>query len=214
MNRQISKGVLLSFIAQGIAILVNLVYTPLMIRVLGQNEYGLYQLVQSVVNYLNLMNFGFTGAYVSFYARERVKENGEEAVARLNGMFLRIFLAIALVCLLAGGLLLRNIRLLGTRVTEAEYATARQLMLLMVLNLAVSFPNSVFTVYIAAKDFHVVRPCSGKPNVPGSVERENAIVLEKDERFPRKRKHVGFAAFCHQRPTLLLHVTEAIGIVE
>lgn len=157
MNRQISRGVLLSFIAQGIAILVNLVYTPLMIRILGQNEYGLYQLVQSVVNYLNLMNFGFTGAYVSFYARERVKENGEEAVARLNGMFLRIFLAIALICLLAGGLLLQNIRLLGTRVTEAEYATARQLMLLMVLNLAVSFPNSVFTVYIAARERFVFK---------------------------------------------------------
>ena len=61
-TRQISKGVILSFVAQAIAILVNLGYTPFVIRILGQNEYGLYQLVTSVVNYLNLMNFGFTFA--------------------------------------------------------------------------------------------------------------------------------------------------------
>jgi len=84
MNKQISRGVLLSFIAQGIAILVNLVYTPMMVRVLGQNEYGLYQVVQSVVNYLNLMNFGFTSAYISFYSREKAGENPEEGVARLT----------------------------------------------------------------------------------------------------------------------------------
>lgn len=157
MNRQISRGVLLSFAAQGIAILVNLVYTPLMIRILGQNEYGLYQLVQSVVNYLNLMNFGFTGAYVSFYARERVREDGEEAVARLNGMFLRIFLTITAVCAAAGFLLIRNIRLLGTHLTEADYGTARTLMILLVLNMAASFPNSVFTVYIAARERFVFK---------------------------------------------------------
>ena len=71
MNRQIGRGVVLSFAAQGIAILVNLVYTPFVIRILGQDQYGLYQLVQSVVNYLNLMNFGFSFAYISFFARVR-----------------------------------------------------------------------------------------------------------------------------------------------
>ena len=157
MNRQISKAVILSFIAQGVAILVNLVYTPFMVRILGQYEYGLYQVVQSVVNYLNLMNFGFTGAYISFYAREKMKPDGEEQVARLNGMFLRIFLAITLVCVLAGSFLVGNIQLLGTRLTEADYATARRLMILLVLNLAVSFPNSVFTVYIAANERFVFK---------------------------------------------------------
>ena len=157
MNRQISKGVMLSFIAQGIAILVNLVYTPLMVRILGQNEYGLYQMVQSVVNYLNLMNFGFTGAYISFFAREKTKEDGGEGIARLNGMFLRIFLVITLICVLAGVFLLNHIQLLGSHLTEADYHTARKLMVLMVLNLAVSFPNAVFTVYISAKERFVFK---------------------------------------------------------
>ena len=156
MNRQISRGVMLSFVAQGVAILVNLIYTPFMVRILGQNEYGLYQLVQSVVNYLNLMNFGFSGAYISFYSRAKAQE-GADGIARLNGMFLRIFLVITLVCVLSGAFLVSHIQLLGERLTEAQYITARKLMILLVLNLAVSFPNTVFTVHIAARERFVFK---------------------------------------------------------
>ena len=156
MNRQISKGVMLSFVAQGIAILVNLVYNPFVIRILGQNEYGLYQLVQSVVNYLNLMNFGFTFAYITFFSRAKAEE-GEEGVARLNGMFLRIFLAITLVCVATGAFLVSHIQLLGSRLTKADYVTARKVMILLVLNLACSFPTSVFMVYVSARERFVFK---------------------------------------------------------
>ena len=156
MNKQISRGVLLSLIAQATAIVVNLGYTPFVIRILGQNEYGLYQLVQSVVNYLNLMNFGFTFAYISFYSRAKAQD-GATGVARLNGMFLRIFLAITLVCLGAGIFLVNHIYLLGSRLSESDYATARKIMILLTLNMACSFVNSVFVVYIAARERFVFK---------------------------------------------------------
>ena len=50
---QRKAGVLLSYAGEIIKILVNLVYTPIMLRLLGQSEYGLYQLVYSVVSYLS-----------------------------------------------------------------------------------------------------------------------------------------------------------------
>ena len=122
MNKQIRGGVLLSFATAAVTILVNLCYTPLMIRALGKNEYGLYQLVQSVVNYLNLMNFGFSGAYISFFAREKARGD-DDSIARLNGMFLRIFVFIAALCLLGGLVMLKNIHLLGSHLTEADYGS-------------------------------------------------------------------------------------------
>ncbi len=151
LKRQITSGVTLSFISQAIAILCGLVYMPFMIRILGQNEYGLYQLVQSVVNYLNLMNFGFSGAYIRFFSMARARQD-EDEIANLNGMFLRAYLIIALLCLLAGGILLGNIRILGEHLTEADYGTARVLMTILVINLAVSFPNSLFTVFLSANE--------------------------------------------------------------
>lgn len=45
---QRKSGVILSYLSQAIQILSGLVYTPIMLRILGQSEYGLYQLVYSV----------------------------------------------------------------------------------------------------------------------------------------------------------------------
>ena len=66
---QKKAGVLLSYISMGINAIVQLVYTPIMIAYLGSSEYGTYQLVGSFVSYLNLLNFGISGAYLRFYSR-------------------------------------------------------------------------------------------------------------------------------------------------
>ena len=62
-NRNISQlkiGVILSYISTALSFIINLTYTPIMIRLLGQSEYGLYTLVGSFVSYLSLFSLGFT----------------------------------------------------------------------------------------------------------------------------------------------------------
>ena len=142
---------MLSMASQLIVIIIGLAYTPIMLHILGDSEYGLYQLVQSVVNYLNLMNFGFNGAYIRYYtlARESVDDS---SVPNINGMFMDIFLIIALLCFIAGMILLGNIHILGTHLTESDYVIARKLLLILVLNLSLSFPNSLFVAYISANE--------------------------------------------------------------
>lgn len=148
-------GVVLSYIGQVIKILVNLIYTPVMLRLLGQSEYGLYQLVFSVVSYLSLLSLGFGSSYLRFYSRYKVKED-EGGIARLNGMFMTIFLSISAVCILCGGIMLANIReIFGSGLTDGEYETAKVLMALMVFNLALTFPNSVFNCAITAHEKYV-----------------------------------------------------------
>ena len=149
---QRKAGVILSYVAQGIHILSSLLNTPIMLRLLGQSEYGLYQLVQSVVAYLGVLSFGFSSSYIRFYSRFKAKDNQEE-IARLNGMFMSIFLAISCVCILCGTVMIFNIEnVFSTGLTASEYTTARILMALMVLNLALTFPNSVFDSYTTAHE--------------------------------------------------------------
>lgn len=57
---QKKSGVILSYISYGVYMLSAFLYTPIMLRLLGQSEYGLYQLVNSVVSYLGLLSFGFS----------------------------------------------------------------------------------------------------------------------------------------------------------
>ena len=143
-------GVILSYISQAIQILSGLIYTPIMLRLLGQSEYGLYQLVYSVVSYLSLLSFGFTASYMRFYSRAKAKKD-EDEVSRLNGMFMVIFLIIAVVCIICGVVMVNNANtIFGKGLTNAEYDTAKVLMSLMVFNLALTFPNSVFDAFTSA----------------------------------------------------------------
>ena len=137
---QRKAGVLLTYIAQGVQILSGLLYTPIMLRLLGQSEYGLYQLVASVVSYLSILSLGFGSSYMRFYSRIK-KNNDEQEIARFNGMFMTIFLIIAVICLLCGAVMLGNIELVfGDGLTAAEYPKARILLALMVFNLSLTFP--------------------------------------------------------------------------
>ena len=75
---QLKAGAILSYISMGLRYLVSIVYTPIMLRLLGQSEYGLYNLVSSVVAYLGVLNFGFGSAYIRYYSRYKVKDDREK----------------------------------------------------------------------------------------------------------------------------------------
>ena len=74
MKNQLKAGVVLSYITTAVSIVIQLVYMPVMIKLLGQSEYGLYSLVSSVVSYLSLFSLGFSGAYVRCFAMSYKKK--------------------------------------------------------------------------------------------------------------------------------------------
>ena len=149
---QKKAGVLLSYGQTVLSTVISLVYTPVMLRLLGTSEYGTYTLVSGFISNLSLMSFGLGSAYVRYYARAKVQE-GEEGVGRVNGMFMTIFLVISAMSLLVGGVLVANVHnIFGAKLTAHEVETARVLMALLVVNIAVSFPCSVFSSYITANE--------------------------------------------------------------
>ena len=151
MNQK-KVGVIISYAGQMVYILTGIIYTPIMLRLLGQSEYGLYQLVSSVVSYLSLLSLGFGASYMRFYSRKKAK-NDDDGVARVNGMFLVIFCAISIICILCGIIMIINIKkIFGMGLTSSEYSTAKILMSLMIINLALTFPNSIFNSIITSQE--------------------------------------------------------------
>lgn len=152
---QLKAGAILSYISMGLGYIISIIYTPIMLRLLGQSEYGLYNLVNSVVSYLGLLNFGFGSAYVRYYSRYKVNDD-EENIAKLNGMFLVIFSIIGFIAVLAGCILVFNTQtIFGDKLTIEELSTAKVLMAIMVFNIALSFPASVFKSFITANEEYV-----------------------------------------------------------
>lgn len=149
---QLKAGALLSYLSMGLGYLVSIIYTPIMLRLLGQNDYGLYNLVASVVSYLSVLNFGFSSTYIRYFSKYKVKEDRDN-IAKLNGMFFIIFSVIGLIAVIAGIILMFNTRLIfGDELTENELTKAKILMMILVVNLAISFLNLVFNTYITANE--------------------------------------------------------------
>ncbi len=151
---QLKAGAILNYVVLGLNCVVGLLYTPYMLRMMGQSEYGLYSLVASVIAYLTIMDFGFGNAIIRYTAKFRAEGKKEEQYS-MFGMFLVLYSVIGVLSLGVGSVLYYNVEsLFGDTMTALELSRAKILMLLMLLNLAVTFPLSIFgSVITAYEDF-------------------------------------------------------------
>lgn len=152
MKNQLKIGSILSYVQMALSIVIGIIYTPIMIRLLGQSEYGLYQTVSSTISMIGILELGFNAGYVRYFAKYKVK-NDIESIYKLNGLFLIIFSIIAFIGLAIGFVIAFNLNwVFKDGLTESEYLTAKALMFLATINLAISFPFSVLTSIISANE--------------------------------------------------------------
>lgn len=163
IENQLKSGVILSYISTAITIGVQLIYMPVMIRLLGKSEYGLYSLVSSVVGYLSLFSLGFTGAYLRFFAKFY---SNKEKLASLNGMFLTLFSILAVIAAICGVVLsFFPEQIFGSRLSGSELSKARVLMLILVINIAIALINSIFDSIVAAYEQFIFQRIMGLASV-------------------------------------------------
>lgn len=152
---QLKMGTVLSYAAIAIQNLLAILYTPVMLRLMGQSEYGLYQLANSTVSYLGLLSFGFGSSYVRFYYQYKVK-NEEEGIRKLNGIFMIVFLCISCICVFVGiGMIMCSDSLFQNGLSGAEVREIRALMAVLILTTALTFQNIIFDCYITAHERYI-----------------------------------------------------------
>ena len=151
-RNELKWGSVLSYAQMALSIVIGIVYTPIMIRLLGKNEYGLYNTVSSTISLLSILSLGFNSSYVRYFSKYKVQDN-KDKIYRLNGLFLTVFIIIGLIALACGLFLTTHLELVFDKgLTKEEYGTARVLMLLLTINLTLSFPMSVFKTIISANE--------------------------------------------------------------
>lgn len=151
---QLKAGVVLNYAVIFLNTVVGLLYTPYMLRMMGQSEYGLYSLVASVIAYLTVLDLGFGNAIVRYTAKFRAEKKTEEQY-EMFGMFFLLYLVIGIIAFGIGlGLYFNVDTLFGNTMTAVELGRARIMMLLLVANLAFTFPMSIWGSIIQAyEDF-------------------------------------------------------------
>lgn len=147
---QIKIGALLSYISLGVGFIVSISYTPFMLRMMGQSEYGLYALVLTIVSYLSLMDFGFGAALVRYTSLFR-SSGKHNKLPSLYGMFIFLYSMVGIICLIIGyGLFLSTDAFFQNTLTETELSKAKIMVLVITVYLSISFPLSIFGAIITA----------------------------------------------------------------
>ena len=154
---QLRTGVILSYINLGISCIIPFLYTPIMLRMLGQKEYGLYSLAHSVISYLTLLSFGFGSTIVRYISKYRAEEN-KDAVEKSFGFFLGIYVFLgALVFIIGFGVSNYVEPIFHRGLTGTEIDKVHILIIIMSFNTMLSFPISVFSSIITSYERYVYR---------------------------------------------------------
>ena len=149
---QIRAGAALSYVSMALSTVISLVYTPIMLRQLGDSEFGVYQAVLPIISYLNLLSFGLGSAYVRYYSRFRAAGD-KKGCAKLNGMFLITYLILGALVLAIGFLLAGHGDIIfGKKLTPDEIALGEKLLRIMTVNAALAFPISVFESHVTINE--------------------------------------------------------------
>ena len=61
MNQR-KLGSIISYVQMALGVIVSLIYTPYMIKILGQSEYGLYNTVASTISMMSVLSLGFNSS--------------------------------------------------------------------------------------------------------------------------------------------------------
>lgn len=158
-KKQITFGALLSYSAIAFNIISGLLYTPWMIRTIGDDQYALYTLALSVIN-LFLLDFGIGSAVTKFLSNYYARGQYDKA-NRFMGIVYKIFIAISVaiaVCLTIFYFLIDGIY---ANLGSGQLVVFKRLFIIVAVYSVLSFPFTTFNgVLMANERFIEVKFCN------------------------------------------------------
>lgn len=108
-----------------------------------------------MISYLSLISFGIGGAYIRYFARFKSKKD-YSIIAKLNGMYLIIFSTLGVVTAICGIILVICApRLFAETLSVNEVYRSQIIMLILIFNIALALPMSLFTTYITSHERYI-----------------------------------------------------------
>ena len=150
-KKEISLGAIFSYLIITVQCLTGIIYTPIILRSLGQGEYGVYSLCNSFSGYLTIFNAGMNAAVIRYYVQTKAADVSK--LPALNGIFVRIFSVMAVLSLVLGLLIGRNAELFfGNNITEQEYLILKHVFIILAFITFITVINCFFSSFIISNE--------------------------------------------------------------
>lgn len=150
------KGIILSYVLMIAEVLSTLLLTPLIIRSLGQAEYGVYKLIASIITYLVLLDLGMGNAVIRYTAKYK-KEKNIEKQEQFFGVAQLFYIVIAIIALMISIIIIwffPNVFANGLSFEEIELG--KKLLAIVSVNTAVTLATAVYSNLIIGYGYFAV----------------------------------------------------------
>src|SRR5215471_12768315 len=141
ISSRIISNVLMNWLAFGATIMAGFLISPFLVRHLGDGVYGVWILLGSLAGYLGVLDFGVTPSTVKYVAEYRARSDQEAINKVVSGGFF-IFAIAGCISLAVSVLVAVSFNRIFDSPLSAR--TAAAVVVLAGVNLAVTFPASVF----------------------------------------------------------------------
>ncbi|SIS82917.1 oligosaccharide flippase family protein [Salimicrobium salexigens] len=147
---QVKKGAILSYLSIAVSLVVTIAYTPVMIRLLGQEEYGLFVLIGSVIVYFSKMDLGLGNAVIRYISRNRAIGD-KKSEAMLSGNFLLLYSLASVFVLVVGFVIYSNATsIFGGSLTNNQIEKAEIMILIITITFIFALPMQIFRSIVKA----------------------------------------------------------------
>lgn len=151
MNQR-KLGIFLSYLNILLQVIIGFIYVPILLHYIGKSEYGLYQLMGSLIAYFSVMDFGLSAAVIRFYAKYRALKD-KVGMENILAISMRGYGIVTVLVLVIGGVCYALLdRIFAGSMTVAEIAESKDIFLLLLLNIAVTLSTMVFRSVINAQE--------------------------------------------------------------
>lgn len=142
--REHKLAAIISYVNLLVTNVAGIFMTPFIIRGLGDSEYGLYTLIGAFVGYLSILDLGLNNAIIRFVAHYRAKED-KRAEENFLAISFIIYAFIAVLMTLGGVFFYYQVDILfGDTLTLDELAKAKVMLIILILNVAITVVGGAF----------------------------------------------------------------------
>lgn len=151
MNQR-KKGIIISYIYTAVHIIVNMLYVPILLSEIGKNEYGLYQLVGSLISYISMMESLLSTGVLRYYCKynslpdEKRKENVLAISKRIYYILSVIVAIVGIICVALFKQVYKD------SLASNEISEAMVMILMFMVIIIINLTNSIYTASITANE--------------------------------------------------------------
>lgn len=152
MMSEKKKGAILSYIQVVLSVAVSVIYVPVLLRYLGQSEYGLYQIVGSFFSYISVFESCMSTGVLRNYCNALGSQDKEAADVTLS-MAKVIYRVMAALMVVAGVIVLFAFRsFYASSFTASELKESSAILLLLFANMMVTLLGSVYLTILTGHE--------------------------------------------------------------